>query len=82
MKIHNLILCVFFLPIFAANIDAASFDCGKAATKVETLICEDRALSKSDEDLAALYVNTLKQAADPLLVKKQQSEWLRNSRDR
>jgi uncharacterized protein len=82
MKIHDLLICTFLLLIFAANIDAASFDCGKAAAKVETLICKDQALSKMYEELVALYAKTLKETADPLLVKKQQREWLRNSRDR
>lgn len=82
MRIQNLFLGISFLLMVAGNINAASFDCEKATSEVEKLICEDHTLSKVDEDLAALYAKTLKQAADPLLVKKQQSEWLRNSRDK
>jgi uncharacterized protein len=81
MKMPNLILSIFFLLIIAGNVHAASFDCGKAASRVETLICEDHTLSKTDEELAVLYAKTLKQAADPLLVKKQQREWLGKVRD-
>jgi len=75
MKIHNLILGTFLLLIIAGSIDAASFDCGKATSEVEKLICSDVLLSKSDDDLAALYAKTLKQAADPASVKKRQREW-------
>ena len=34
---------------------AASFDCAKASTKVEELVCADAALSAQDETLAAVY---------------------------
>ncbi len=36
-------------------IEAASFDCAKAATKVEMLVCANAALSAQDEALAATY---------------------------
>jgi uncharacterized protein YecT (DUF1311 family) len=39
---------------------AASFDCAKARTKVETLICKDPQLSRQDEDLAKAYGEALK----------------------
>jgi uncharacterized protein len=34
---------------------AASFDCAKAQSKVEKIICADAELSKLDEDLATAY---------------------------
>jgi uncharacterized protein YecT (DUF1311 family) len=39
---------------------AASFDCAKARTKVEKLICADPQLSRQDEDLAKAYGEALK----------------------
>lgn len=39
---------------------AASFDCAKARTKVEKLICKDPQLSRQDEDLAKAYGEALK----------------------
>jgi uncharacterized protein YecT (DUF1311 family) len=69
---------VFVIP---AVVFAASFDCGKATSEVEKLICEDQELSKSDEALAALYAKALKHVADPLLLKRQQRAWLGNVRD-
>ncbi len=82
MKVHKLILATFSLLMIAGDIHAASFDCRKAASEVEKLVCGDLILSKSDDDLAALYAKTLKQAADPVSVRKQQREWLRRVRDR
>ena len=38
-----------------SSIDAASFDCAKATTKVEKLVCADIALSAQDDALAATY---------------------------
>src|ERR1044072_9484180 len=39
---------------------AASFDCGKARTKVEKLICADPQLSRQDSELAAAYAEAQK----------------------
>ncbi len=81
MKIHKLILATFFLLTIAGNVDAASFDCGKAASEVAKIMCSDPLLSKSDDYLAALYDKILKQGADPVSLKKQQIEGLRNVRN-
>ncbi len=45
------ILFLFWVPAS----EAASFDCKKAGTAVEKLICSDAHLSSADEDIAALY---------------------------
>ncbi len=42
----GLVLCLVI-----GQLQAASFDCGKAGTKVEKLICADAELSKLDEKL-------------------------------
>lgn len=47
------------LTLVAAPASAASFDCAKARTKVETLICKDTQLSRQDEDLARAYSEAL-----------------------
>ncbi len=56
---------------------AASFDCGKAGTKVEKLICADQELSKLDEDLASAYGSALAQADKPDTLKQAQKTWLK-----
>jgi hypothetical protein len=48
------------LILIATPAAAASFDCAKARTKVETLICKDAQLSRQDEDLAKAYGESLK----------------------
>lgn len=47
--------------VLVTAVHAASFDCGKAASQMERLICSDSQLSKSDEDLAASYSRALKE---------------------
>jgi len=51
------LLLAALAPSLAA---AASFDCAKARTKVEKLICKDPQLSRQDEDLAKAYGEALK----------------------
>jgi len=60
---------------------AASFDCKKASTQVEKLICADAMLSKLDDDLARAYRGVLKGAPDQQTLHRQQKEWLTRTRD-
>ena len=66
------------LIAFAAPATAASFDCAKARTKVETLICKDPQLSRQDEDLAKAYGEALKVWDDKIAayVKLSQRGWM------
>jgi uncharacterized protein/uncharacterized tellurite resistance protein B-like protein len=55
---------------------AASFDCTKAQSPTELMICGDPQLSRMDEDLGALYVRAKAVAADPVAFKRQTNiEW-------
>jgi uncharacterized protein len=56
--------------------NAASFNCTRATSRIEQLICSDSQLSKSDEALAATYTNALKETTNPGSVRKQQRKWL------
>ncbi|MDP2832525.1 MAG: lysozyme inhibitor LprI family protein [Pseudomonadota bacterium] len=67
----GLVLCLTF-----GQVQAASFDCGKAGTKVEKLICADDELSKLDEVLATAYADALK-SPDPASLKTEQKAWLK-----
>ncbi|MCG7550330.1 lysozyme inhibitor LprI family protein [Pseudoalteromonas sp. Of7M-16] len=63
---------------------AAGFDCQKAATKVEKLICSDSALSQLDEDMGIAYRN---KRASLYGVKRQQylvkqRNWLKQVRNK
>ena len=54
-------LAALLLIVLAPSLaSAASFDCAKARTKVEKLICKDPQLSRQDEDLAKTYGEALK----------------------
>lgn len=57
---------------------AASFDCAKAATKVENLICGDTALSKLDEELNAAYKAALQDEGQAGSIKQAQKQWVTN----
>jgi uncharacterized protein len=55
---------------------AASFNCSKAATKVEKMICADNGLSELDDQLAVAYKGSLEAANDKDALKQDQREWL------
>lgn len=61
---------------------AASFDCGKATSSVEKMICADPGLSRLDEALAAVYSRARTAAIDPAAMRQQQREWLADIRKR
>lgn len=60
---------------------AASFDCAKAETAVEKMICADPELSKMDETLAERYAEAHAQAAavDVESIRSEQRAWLRDN---
>lgn len=55
---------------------AASFDCGKAASRVEKLVCTDRTVSQQDEILAEAYKDALAKARDRASLKRWQKAWI------
>jgi len=56
---------------------AASFDCAKASTNVEKLICANPELSKLDEDLNKVYSLAIEGSSDPSMLKQEQRDWLK-----
>ncbi|MBN2824299.1 MAG: DUF1311 domain-containing protein, partial [Campylobacterales bacterium] len=56
-----------------------SFDCQKASTDVEKLICSDSELSAMDETMARAYKSALQNDGDR--VKMQQLRWLKYTRN-
>jgi uncharacterized protein len=57
--------------------DPPSFDCAKAATRVERLICQDVGLSFLDSQMAKSYQMELKGASADRkeMIRRQQAEW-------
>jgi uncharacterized protein len=63
----------------APGVQAASFDCGKATTKVEKMICADPKISALDDALARAYQNMMNKASidQKKRVLAEQSHWLK-----
>lgn len=60
--------------MFLCTSQAASFDCAKAATKVEKLICSTPSLSKLDSDLAEIYKDAIRKDAS---LRQEQLGWMK-----
>lgn len=56
---------------------AASYDCAKAHSKVERMICADAQLSRLDEELAAAYEAVLKFNNKATFIHQEQKQWLK-----
>lgn len=54
-----------------------SFDCGKAGTDVERMICGSQELSKADAEMAPLYKAGLESAPDKQAFKDEGKDWIR-----
>lgn len=64
------------LALAAGPAAAASFDCAKARTSMETTICADPALSTLDEQLAASYKRAQNVSGAKAAVTRSQRAWL------
>ena len=58
-----------------------SFDCSKASTGAERMICSNSDLAQADVQLAQAYKAGLSKSADKAAFKKEQGAWIRNQRD-
>lgn len=74
----KVVLLLVVWPLYLGhNIQAASFDCSKATTRVEKLICGDTALSRLDDKLAAAYKTALQDEAHSESIRRAQKQWLK-----
>ena len=69
----------FGMILFSSLGLAASFDCMKASSQIEKIICDDATLSQLDEELAVKFRSSIASSPE---VRQQQIDWLRNSRDK
>lgn len=74
-------LVVFGWIALAIAAQAASFNCGKAATRVEGLICGNSEASRVDEDVQLAYLRALERTDDRQKVMQSQRNWLKNIRN-
>jgi uncharacterized protein len=76
-------LCLLwaFVSLFGTSPTlSASFDCAKANTPIERMICANLQLSSLDETLAATYAKALERVEVPNELKRDQRAWLATSR--
>jgi uncharacterized protein len=77
----TLITALLITNCFATAAYAASFDCTKATTKTEKLICADEKLSALDEQLANAYKTASETVTDKNALKAEQKKWLKQKRN-
>lgn len=72
------------VQIFCSSAWSASFDCDKAAMKVEKVICTNEEASKADERFSRKYEEIYKSALeeDKLELKRYQLNWLKGVRNK
>lgn len=75
---RTLHLLAVFLVLPLASADAASFDCKKASTRIERIICADPELSRADERVATAFADATTVSLSPLTLRTEQAEWLRD----
>jgi uncharacterized protein len=81
MKVSIAISVVATCLLGVSSVHSAGFDCAKAKTKIDKLICSDARLSEADEKLTALYNDVLAKSPVSEDAKQQQLEWLKQSRN-
>jgi uncharacterized protein len=80
MRLILSIMSISWLPLivfYPTSSQAASFDCKKATSAVETTICRNESLSKLDDEMANVYVQALVLTPDTDILKKEQRNWAR-----
>lgn len=70
-----ILVCLFLICGSLAN--AASFDCKKASTTIESIVCSKAELSSLDEKLGKLYSEIKSKNSE---IQSEQKEWLVNVR--
>lgn len=80
LKIKPILLLVSLLV--SNSVYSASFDCTKAKTLAETVICSNPQLSDLDELLMNSYKKTLERSEGDETIKTAQRDWLKNSRNK
>lgn len=71
-----LTLSLGLMAMLSAPGHAASFDCAKASTVIETLICRDPGLSQLDDRLAAAYAAVRAHSGNLAQLSSAQRAWL------
>ncbi len=81
IMIRILYILLMVVMVCANTSFAASFDCAKAKTAQETIICSDSSLSNLDDQLDKAYLSAMWRVGDTGIIKRQQREWVRTIRN-
>jgi glucose/arabinose dehydrogenase/uncharacterized protein len=81
MRTHTFAFLLLAACTLPAPARAASFDCSKAQTPTEKLVCTDETLSRLDEQLADAYRTAQKRAESRIALRDAQRTWLKTRRD-
>jgi uncharacterized protein len=73
-----LVILIMMLPV---SVQAAGFNCAKASSAVEKMICGDAETSRLDSDMAAAYKKASAKASDSAPLVADQKSWLKNTRN-
>jgi len=76
-SMKQITLIVFGWLVLSCAVHAASFDCAKAGSKVEHLICDNAEISKLDEELNVAYKTALQDEKPADAIKRAQKQWMK-----
>ena len=68
--------------VLFASTQAASFDCDKATTSVEKLICGSPELRIADIQLYEIYMRAIRQSKNSNQIRSEQRQWLKITRSK
>lgn len=71
-------IALLSLVLAAPFASAASFNCAKAATAVEKMVCADPDLSREDDHLNGSYKRAVERVGNKLAMREWQRTWLRS----
>ena len=77
----NRFQAIAILLFVSTATNSAGFDCRKASTLVEQLICRDKKLSALDDQMASTFKSSKKASANPEQLRFEQRRWIENVRD-
>ena len=81
MTCKNIFLYTILLMMISLNVHSASFDCAKATTSIEKMICLNAQLYDLDELLVVSYKKAMSRTEDKKLLKSEQQQWLKSTRN-
>lgn len=75
----SLALAILTMPPLPRHAEAQSFNCARASTPVENIICDDDYLGDLDEEMASLYFSLRNSVGSRVrsLLEQDQRNWLR-----